>query len=277
MKTPSAVALCALVFLGFVSPIFAGGPIFPTPIHITREVQDPISGKTIVLNEYGYGNRLVAVRDHVTAIADYEKGELIEIDRNAGTYSVTRFETIAKAAKLQGGGEGGEIPAAQGASQTVRGDVKALGAKATKSGRPADFFRVEGESQAVEVAIDRNVSLSREALEVLLGTAYPGTGSRQHDAVIAAAAHRGGGRGVAADAASQEPSYSLPLEQRFEIGDGEETIEFRSSVLRVGNEPPPADMVAIPAGARLVESRTAGVLRELERIDSPPLQPSPRP
>ena len=273
MKTPSAVALCALVFLGFVSPIFAGGPIFPTPIHITREVQDPISGKTIVLNEYGYGNRLVAVREHVTAIADYEKGELIEIDRNAGTYSVTRFETIAKAAKLQGGGDGGEIPAAQ----SVRGDVKALGAKATKSGRPADFFRVEGESHAVEVAIDRNVPLSKEALEVLLGTAYPGTGSRQHDAVIAAAAQRGGGRGVAADAASQEPSYALPLEQRFEISDGEETIEFRSSVLRVGSEPPPADVVAIPAGARLVESRTAGVLRELELIDSAPLQPSPKP
>lgn len=276
MKTPAAVALGALVFLGLVSPIFAGGPIFPSPLHITREVQDPISGKTIVLNEYGYGNRLVAVRDHVTAIADYEKGELIEIDRNAGTYSVTRFETIAKAARLQGGGEVGEIAAAQSAPQSARGEVKALGPKATKSGRPADFFRVEGESQAVEVAIDRNVPLSKEALEVLLGTAYPGTGSRQHDAVIAAAAHRGGGR-IATDAASQETSYALPLEQRFEIGEGAEKIEFRSSVLRVGNEPPPADIVAIPAGARLVESRTAGVLRELELIDSAPLQPSPRP
>ena len=48
---------------------------------ITRQVHDSISDKTTLLEEYGYGNRLVAVRGGRTSIADYEKGELVEIDR----------------------------------------------------------------------------------------------------------------------------------------------------------------------------------------------------
>ena len=261
----AALALGALVGVVSVSPAVAAGTIFPTPIHLTREVHDPISGKTVVLNEYGYGNRLVSVRGDLTAIADYEKGELTEIDRRAGTYSVTRFDTIARAIRLQGGpGGGGENR--PGGEEMLRAapELQPLGAKATKSGRTAEFFRGEGESQNVEVAVDRSVRVSKEALEVLLGTAYPGTRSEQHDMVMSAA------RG-------QQDSYALPLEQLFEIRAGDERVQFRSSVLRVGNEPPPADAVAIPAGARLVVSRTAAVLEELERLDSPPLRPPSKP
>lgn len=268
MKRAVAVALRALVCVGIVLPLLAASPIFPTPIHLTREVSDPISEKTIVLQEYAYGNRLISVRDNKTAIADYEKGELIEIDRSAGTYSVTRFETVAKAAKLQGG-EGMDRPQAQ----SERRELKALGAKPTKSGRAADFFEAGG----VEVAVDRGVRLSREALEVLLGSAYPGTRNEQHDIVIAAAAGNGGGRQIASNSATAAETYALPLEQNFDLAVGDEHVEFRSTVLRVGNEPPPADAVAIPPGARLVESRTAAVVRELELIDSPPLRPPQKP
>lgn len=263
MTRAAAKALCALVCVAVVSPAFGAGAIFPTPLHLTREVHDPISGKTVVLNEYGYGNRLVSVRGDVTAIADYEKGELTEIDRRAGTYSVTRFETIAKAVQLQGKPAGAE-PVAGEMMRAQREPMKPLGAKATKSGRTAEFFRAEGESQNVEVAVDRSVRVSKEALEVLLGKAYPGTGSQQHELVMSAAS-------------GQQQDYALPLEQQFELEVGEERVAFRSSVLRVGHEPPPADMVAIPAGARLVVSRTAAVLDELERLDSPPLKPANKP
>lgn len=259
MFKTAAVALFALVSVVGVSPAFAAGAIFPTPIHITREIQDPISGKTVVLNEYGYGNRLVSVRGDVTAIADYEKGELTEIDRKAGTYSVTRFETIAK---LHGNGASGDDVAAL--AQEAKRELQAVGAKATKSGQTAEFFRAETDTLRVEIALDQKVRVSKEALEVLLGTAYPGTRSGQQELVIHAAA-----KGAT--------EYALPLEQLFSVVAGEERVEFRSSVLRVGTEPPPADAVAIPAGARLVESRSAAVLRELETLDAPPLRPVRKP
>jgi hypothetical protein len=274
MKKAAAAALCVLVGVAFVPASDAAGAIFPSPIHITREVHDPISEKTVVLNEYGYGNRLVSVRGDVTAIADYEKGELTEIDRAAGTYSVTRFETFARAAQLAGGGE----PESPSLSQTPKRDVKSLAAKPTKSGRPADFFRAEGQSLAVEVAVDRSVRVSKEALEVLLGTAYPGTRSEQHDLVMAAASGgMSGERPVAADAAARRDDYALPLEQLFEIKLGDDRVEFRSSVLRVAPEPPPAEILAIPPGARLVVSRTAAVVRELELLDAAPLRPPAKP
>lgn len=264
-----ASALRALVCLAVVTPVLGASAIFPAPIHITREVHDPISGKTVVLNEYGYGNRLVSVRGNVTAIADYEKGELTEIDRSAGTYSVTRFEIIARAAKLQGGGEMTSTTPSKSA------DLTALASKPTKSGRPADFFRSKSEAHSVEVAVDRSVRLSKEALEVLLGTAYPGTANEQHEVVIAAA--RGGRRAIATNSEQQETLYALPIEQLFEFTFDDERVEFRSSVLRVADEPPPADVIAIPPGARLIVSRTAAVVRELELIDSPPLRPPTKP
>ena len=274
MNMRVAVALSALVCLSVVSPLSGASSIFPSPIHITREVQDPISGKTVVLNEYGYGNRLVSVRGDVTAIADYEKGELTEVDRSAGTYSVTRFDTIARVASLQGP-QSGDIGLAQ---SDVRRELKALAAKPTRSGRPADFFRAEGEAINLEIAIDRSIRVSKEALEILLGAAYPGTRTQQHDLVIAAAGNgSGGGRTIAANAAQQQADYALPIEQTFEIDAGNERVAFRSSVLRVASEPPPADVLAIPAGARLVVSKTAAVLRELEQLDGQPLRPSAKP
>src|SRR5260370_24106548 len=97
------MARAATVVCTFAASLLAGaaalaaGPLFPTPLHITRQVHDTISGKTAVLDEYGYGNRLVDIRGSRTSIADYEKGELVEIDRASGTYSVTRFDAVARA------------------------------------------------------------------------------------------------------------------------------------------------------------------------------------
>jgi hypothetical protein len=245
------------------SPLFAAAALFPQPLHIIRQVQDPISGTTTVLNEYGYGNRLVSVHGDLVSIADYDRGELTEIDRSAGTYSVTRFEAVAKAAQALN-------PPTAVTERSVKHEPRALGAKPAAIGRTAEFFQDDLESKptkrSIEVGVDRTVSVSREALEVLVGSAYPGTRLPEHDVVIAAAANRGA-----------EPSYSLPVEQtiRYEV-EGQK-LEFHSSVMRVGNELPPPDLVSIPPGSRLVSSRIVAVQRELEQLDRPAVPPPRKP
>jgi hypothetical protein len=32
--------------------------LFPEPLHITREIADPISGSTVTVEEYCHGNRI---------------------------------------------------------------------------------------------------------------------------------------------------------------------------------------------------------------------------
>lgn len=258
---PTAVALFVCVI---VAQFLAAETLFPTPIHLTRQVADPISGKTTVIEEYGYGNRLVAVAGARTSIADYEKGELTEIDRDAATYSITPFETIAKTARQYGPPvaartAGGDAPAA----------ARSQGMRTTKSGRPAEIFAIEIDGadldQTIELAVDRSTPLSREALEVLLGAAYPGVRRPEHDAILAAAAPERTSAGSAAKASA--PAWGLPLEQITTIEMDGQTIEIRTSVLRVGQEPPPPDLVMIPAGARLVVSRLAAVNQALEDVD----------
>ncbi len=251
--------------------MFAAGPLFPTPLHITRQLHDSISDKTIVLNEYGYGNRLISVRGSLTSIADYEKGVLTEIDRDAGTYSVTRFDVLAKAAQSIGS------PEAAAVEKNAR-PLRSVGAKLTKIGRTAEFFEgdIDAKSfkQTIEVAVDRSVKISKDALEVLLGAAYPGVRRSEHEIVLSAAAPtRLRAASQAADSPAAEPPFALPIEQVVTYQMEGQTLEFRSSVIRVGSEPPPADVVSIPAGARLVVSRIVAVQREIDQLTNPTLPP----
>ena len=124
------VRFAALLLAALSLPALAAGPLFPAPLHLTRQVQDPISERTTVFDEYASGNRLISVRGSRTSIADYEKGELIEIDRDAGTYSVTRFDAIARATKNQ-------------ALPQAKSTIKSTGSKATKLQRSAQLFEAE--------------------------------------------------------------------------------------------------------------------------------------
>ena len=258
--------LVALLSLLAALPAVAAEALFPAPLHLTRQVHDPISGTTVVLDEYASGNRLISVRGPRTTIADYEKNELVEIDREQLTYSVTRFDAIARATRSTG-------PSAAGA---VKNKVTSAGVRATKLQRNAEVFGAEierdGATQSLEISVDRSVQLSREALEVLLGAAYPGIRTAEQEAVITAAAPAA--RSIATTAANAQPAraaatYALPVEQttRYEM-DGQ-PIEFKMSVLRVGSEPIPADLVAIPAGATRVTSRIVAIANELEFIADP--------
>lgn len=276
MKRAALSALCALVSLLVSSSAGAAEPLFPTPLHLTRQVHDPLADSTVVLEEYGYGNRLVSVRGPKTSIADYERGELTEIDRDAATYSVTRFDQIAKAVAMAGGGGAAPVKEDRAEARAVA-TMRSTGMRATKLGRNAEYFEAEvgaaGMKQKVEIALDPTARVSRAALEVLLGAAYPAAKRPEHDVVMSAAVTREQRRGnvsTNAAAAQTQELYALPIEQRFTIGlDDQTTIELRSSVVRVGNEQPPADLVSIPAGARLVVSRYVAVASELELMNRP--------
>ncbi|HEX6088023.1 MAG TPA: hypothetical protein VF266_26070 [Thermoanaerobaculia bacterium] len=107
--------------------------LFPAPLHLTREVTDPIGGSKTVIEEYCHGNRVVSVSGSRTAIAEYDKGTVTTIDFAAGTYSIATFDELAKAWRT---------PRAAAAP-------------------------------AMRVTPDRRHTISREAAEVLLGIAYP--------------------------------------------------------------------------------------------------------
>ena len=264
---PTLVALaCALA--SFAN---AAEPLFPTPLHLTRQVHDPISNTTVVLDEYAYGNRLVSVRGGKTSIADYERGELTEINRDDATYSITKFEVLAKA--LAGGATARATSLQAQDSGAERMQLRSSGMKATKLGRNAEFFEAEVESapmkRTMAIAVDANTMVSKEALEVLLGAAYPNPRQAEHDAVVRAAARENRRGDIATNALSAPQRYALPIEQSMLIELDGQKLEMRTSVVRIGTELPGADLLSIPAGARLVTSRIVAVQNELEKLDRP--------
>lgn len=231
------VVSAAILFCASTTARAAGRVLFPAPLHITRELVDPVSQKTSVIDEYCVGNRMVSVSGSRTAIADYGRGELTEIDFNAGTYSVTKFEQIARLYE--------------------------------KRSPRATVAEGEKKRQVLRASSDRELTLSRGAIEAVLGIGYPYPPDDDGDALLGTL--RSHERKVATNAAGETEveEYHLPLEQvmRHEIG-GEE-IEARNVVLRVGHELPPVDAIAIPSGAKLVESKAVAAQRLLEELDRP--------
>ncbi len=86
-RTARTVAL-VLLLLATPSPSTAAEVLFPERLHLTRTVSDSLSGSTSTVEEYLQGNRMISIRGSRVSIADYEKGELTEIDRDANTYSM---------------------------------------------------------------------------------------------------------------------------------------------------------------------------------------------
>jgi len=256
----------ALLTLSSVSLLSAAEPVlFPTPLHITRELSDPVSQKTTVIDEYCQGNRMVSVSGTRTAIADYAKGEMTEIDFAAGTYSVTKFEQVAR---LNGKAA---APGMAAASPRREWRVEARGGSVIAS-RPAETTEAEWKDQntrqVIRVSADRQMTLSRGAVEAILGIGYPQRADAAGEMMLGALRSRE--RAVRSNAAASAEEYHLPLEQvvRFEA-DGE-TMETRNVVVRIGSELPPPDALTIPPGAKLVESKAVALQRALEELDGPP-------
>lgn len=179
MVRAAAVVCAGLWFLLAVPAASASGPLFPTPLHLTRQDHDSISGTTAVLDEYAYGNQLVSIRGTRTSIADYEKGRLTEIDRAEGTYSVTRFDALAKATEKPADGS----PRTLSSSSPPR-SVQSLGARTTKANRTAEFFQSEIETkpgkETIEIGVDRSINITyKRTVADVLPTEF--TGASPHE------------------------------------------------------------------------------------------------
>lgn len=263
------------------STAFAADVLFPQPLHLTRRIEDPISKTTSTIHEYCAGNRVVTVNGDRVAIADYAKQELTEIDRAAGTYSVTTFADLAKALPAPARPALSAQENAKSATPQPKWKSAPLGVKSSAAGRSMDAYEVTldrsaGEHMKMTVGVDRSVRLSREAVEVLIGASFPNPHHDEHDAILDAAGNARGKNGdrlaVVSNAAGSSPAadYGLPVEQvtTFEIEN--ERLTARSAIVDVRSELPPDDVLTIPPGATRVESHAVRLARELRELDQLP-------
>lgn len=268
------VRFVAVSFVLGTGLIAGAAPVlFPEPLHLTRAVEDPLSRETTVVEEFYLANRVISVAGDRTVIADYDRSEVIEIDRAEGTYSVTPFAAIAAAATKP-------MHAIATQESEERWTIeKTVGAKTdARSARPnAEFFsatpRQRGDIRRMEVAVDRSVTLTRDALDVIIGAAYPNERPAEAEVYVrAAAAPRGGGR-TQTTTNSTTPAaerYALPVEESVTYDAGSTEIVRRTRVTRIGKETPVTALLTVPPGARLVESRRAQTRRMLDELDSIP-------
>jgi hypothetical protein len=146
--------------------------------------------------------------------------------------------------------------------------------KSSAAGRSVDSFEVDGGRMKVVAGIDRSVTLSRDAVEVLIGAAYPSTRRPEHDALLGiAASPRGGGR-ISTNSTGDAAEYGLPAEQNITIrNDDGSSATTRISILRYDNDlPPPAALVIAPEAKR-VESRVSRFSQEMHDADTIPIAP----
>lgn len=263
----SALAIAALLLLTFMPNVAIAATLFPEPLHLTRVVDDPISGQAITIEEYYLGNRVVSITGDRTVIADYARNEVTEIDRGQSTYSVTSFLEVAKTTP--------KVAGPKAAAMASGGERWSVGTLARTSGRPnTEFFAAtpaeRSEIRRLEVGVDHSVRLSRDALDVVLGAAYPNERTEQTDVLVRTARGNGVPRLQSQSAgAVGADSYSLPVEQTitYEV-DGRELVS-RNRVTHVGKEMPLPALLTIPPGARQVELRRAQTQKELEDLERP--------
>lgn len=236
------------------SAVHAATVLFPTPLHIVRKYEDPITAKSTTIDEYCEGNRIVRVNGARTSMIDYGAQQLIEIDRAAGTYSVTKFDDIAKAAPRTH-------------ESTRQWKTTATAGRASAGGRALESFEIVSDGMKIDVGVDRSVTLSRDAVEALIGAAYPNNHTPQHDALLSASSPQRGGR---AGVMSSADAYGLPAEQTVTITEDGRDLVARNSVVAVDNGVVPAAAVAIDPHARRVESPVTLVPKELEKLDRLP-------
>ena len=238
--------------------------LFPKPLHLTREVVDPITGKTSHVEQYCLANRVVSIAGSRTVIADYDRSEVTEIDREHGTYSVTPFSTVASARPHRK-----VIRAASTASGSAAPAMVHRGTD-RRAGRSVDLYAGDDAAHVLhaEIAVDQSAALSRDAFDVLVGAAYPGEGDASTELIRSAS--RRPVSGVSSNGNSVSESYGLPIEQTTRWDVNGRTITATNRVTRLSDDVAPSDLVAIPPGARRVDSRIVVAKRESEQIDALP-------
>lgn len=257
------------------SGALAADVLFPQPLHITRKIDDPVSKKSVTVHEYCAGNQIVTVNGNRVSIVDYAKQEMTEIDRAGGEYSVTRFDDIARVTPMPSASPRSAANSTAAPEARERWKTTALGRKSSSAGRSVDVFEIAttepGSGQVkIEVGLDRNVRLSRAAVEVLIGASFPNPRREEHAAILSASAADRGQRQMNANATAvpaDDTSYALPVEQTITIESEHQTLTLRNSIIDVRPELPPDEVRAIPPGARRVESRAVRLVREMRELD----------
>jgi len=267
------LAVTSLILLSGAS--LHAAALFPKPIHFVRKVEDSISRKSTTLDEYCAGNRIVTISGAKVTIADYDKQELTEIDHAAGTYSITRFDEVAKARKPS-------APAratATSATDAAKWHTTPLGVKGAASGRSLETVEMTRDAnnvkEKIEVGVDRQVGLSRDAVEALIGASYPNTRTEVHDLLLGAAAPQRGGSGranVASVPSSSDAAdvYGLPSEQTMTFDVDGNHVSTHTAILSVTYDNVPPEALNIDPGATRVESNLTRVNKELQALDQLP-------
>jgi len=261
--------LAVIAFTVF-SAFAADTLLFPKPLHLTREVVDPITGRTSHLEQYCLANRVVSISGSRTVIADYDRSEVTEIDREHGTYSVTPFSTVAsarphrKVIRATAAGTGASAAPAMQHRGTER-----------RAGRSVDLYAGDDATHSLhaEIAVDQSAALSRDAFDVLVGAAFPGEGDASTELIRSASRRQAAGvssNGTTVNGTSVSESYGLPIEQTTRWDINGRTITATNRVTRLSDDVAPSDLVAIPPGARRVDSRIVVAARESEQLDALP-------
>jgi hypothetical protein len=249
-------------------PALAATALFPKPLHLVERVDDPFAKGSKSVDEYCYGNRIVTVKEQRVTIVDYDAQTITLIDHGQGTYSVTRFDEIANAR-----------PKVAAEKSTSLPKVTPDGVKTSRGGRSVDTFSIEAPHTKVTVGVDRSVTLSRAAVEALIGSSYPNVHRPEHDAMLGVAAPVGHGSRVSATSTSKTDSegdgYALPSERAITLDSEGGPVTLRTSVLRFDAALPPQGVLLIDPGAKRVESPTARFARELKEADTIPVAPRP--
>lgn len=246
-------------------PGSAAPALFPKPLHLIKRIEDPLAKASRTVDEYCYGDRIVTVAGDRVSIVDYAAQTVTDIDHAKATYSVTRFDEIANAR-----------PKVVAEKAVVVPKVTAAGMKSSAGGRSVDSFEIEAPHTRVVIGVDRSVSLSRAAVEALIGASYPNVRRPEHDAMLGAAAPvRRTGRIQTESTTPEVPEYALPSEQTITITSDGGPVTLKTSVLRFDNDLPPPSALLIEPGATRVESPVVRFAREMKDADTIPVAPRP--
>jgi hypothetical protein len=257
-----------LLLLAVALPSSGATALFPKPLHMVKRIDDPFARSLKNVEQYCYGNRIVTVAGDKVTILDYDAQTLTEIDHAKGTYSIARFDEIANAQP-------------KGATQkaSVPPNVRAAGLKSSGGGRSVDSFDVELPRTKLTVGVDRSVSLTRAAVEALIGASYPNVHRAEHDAIIGVTAPVQKGRQISAMSTSKTADdsggYGLPSEQTITMEAEGGAVTLHTSVLRFDADLPPASAMLIDPGAKRVESPIVRFAREMKEADTIPVAPRP--
>jgi hypothetical protein len=261
--------VAAVLFVSSVTAaavVAADSPLFPTPLHISREIDDPVSGRTHTVEEYYAGNRAISVSGERVAISDYAAGTLTEIDHAAGTWSVTRFESIAAARAALRGSTSPRPPSDADHLQVETVTPRRLAGRVAET-LGATFDR--GELRRIEVSYDPQIELSREAVEVIIGAAWPNEPGPASRASVAMGRTREIGVATS-DPSARAPRYRLPLGQVLEYVIDGERLRVETRAVIVDAALPPTDRITIPSDAQEVENHLVRMHRLSEELDRLP-------